>query len=67
MTAQLSPEAIDALINAAGRVGAPVTTGSAATKLELVRLLLITHAGNLTRTGVIARRRAFDARLDAAF
>jgi hypothetical protein len=64
---ELSSEAKTALINATGRQGAPVTTPNSVVKLELTRLGLVTHASNLTRSGLSARARVLAAALDAAF
>ena len=64
----LSETARKALINAAGRQGAPVVAGTVAAFLELVDAGLVTEKNaGLTRKGTIAREKAVRAAEDAAF
>jgi len=59
----LSLEARKALVNAAGRRGAPIRPVLSAIVVELYAYGLVTSAGNLTDRGVTARRTVLDEML----
>jgi hypothetical protein len=68
MTQNLSPEALDVLINVAPRQGAtPKGKNLTSALRELVDAELLGQDYGLTRAGLIIREREYSRRLDSAF